>query len=49
MANSLKRRDFLKGGAAAAAGATLGFPAIVPASVLGPAAPSNKIQIGQIG
>jgi myo-inositol 2-dehydrogenase/D-chiro-inositol 1-dehydrogenase len=49
MAKTINRRDFLKTTAAAAAGATLAFPAIVPSSVLGRSAPSNKIQIGQIG
>ena len=39
------RRDFLKMGAAAA----IGFPTIVPASVFGQAAPSNRINIGAIG
>ncbi len=38
------RKDFLK--CALAAGA---FPAIVPSSVLGADAPSNKLQIGIIG
>jgi predicted dehydrogenase len=38
------RRDFVK-----KAGAVLGFPAIVPATVFGAQAPSNRIQIGQIG
>lgn len=37
------RRDFLK------AAAITGFPAIVPSTVLGQGAPSNLIQIGQIG
>ena len=31
------------------AGAAFGFPTIVPASVFGKNAPSNKINIGQIG
>jgi predicted dehydrogenase len=39
----MKRREFLK-----AAGAA-GFPAIVPARVFGKSAPSNLIQVGQIG
>lgn len=45
------RRDFLKtaGGGAAAAAAVAGFPAIVPASVVGPNALSNRINIGAIG
>ncbi len=32
-----------------AAGSVLGFPAIIPSSVLGADAPSNTIQVGQIG
>src|SRR5215831_5025249 len=43
----LNRRRFLKSGAAIAAGAA--FPAIVPASVLGQNAPSNRINVGAIG
>lgn len=47
------RRDFMvaagKGLTAAAATATYGFPAIVPASVLGVRAPSRQITIGAIG
>jgi predicted dehydrogenase len=48
----MKRREALGlsaralGGAAVLAG---GFPAIVPASVLGPAAPGNRINVGAIG
>jgi hypothetical protein len=45
---SLSRREFLKASVAGAAGATA-FPTIIPSSVLGAAAPSKKIQIGQIG
>ncbi len=41
------RRSFLKTAAATAAAA--GFPTIVPASVFGPTAPSNRINIGAIG
>ena len=41
------RREFL--GRAAVAGAALASPAIVPASVFGPNAPSNRITIGLIG
>ena len=44
----LSRRQFLRTSFAGAAGAAL-LPTIVPASVLGGDAPSNKIQIGQIG
>ncbi len=41
----IQRRDFLKGAAAAA----IGMPAIVPASVFGQNAPSNRLTMGQIG
>lgn len=49
--NTNSRRAFLKNTAKATAGTVLlsNFPAIVPASVLGKNAPSNKINIGQIG
>jgi predicted dehydrogenase len=45
------RREFLRTAPSAAlAGAALaGFPAIVPASVLGPQAPSKRIAVGAIG
>lgn len=43
----ITRRDVLK--AAGAAGVALGFPAIVPSSVFGKDAPSNRINIGMIG
>lgn len=43
----MKRRDFIK--TTALSGAVLGFPTIVPASVFGKNAPSNKIHVGQIG
>ena len=43
----MKRRDFIV--KTAVAGAAFGFPTIVPASVFGKNAPSNKINIGQIG
>jgi len=43
----MKRRKFLKKSALTAG--IMGFPTIVPASVFGKNAPSNKIQIGQIG
>lgn len=45
------RRRFLGGAgvAAAAAGLAGGFPAIVPASVFGQHAPSNRINVGAIG
>jgi predicted dehydrogenase len=41
---SLSRRNFLSG-----TGLVLGFPAIVPSTVFGQTAPSNLIQVGQIG
>ena len=41
------RRDFLRG--AASAGAAFAFPAIVPARVFGASAPSNTINVAQIG
>ncbi len=44
----MKRRIFLKKTAATTAGAIL-VPTIVPSSVFGKNAPSNKINIGQIG
>lgn len=50
--NKLTRRKFMKAsakGALATSFAITGFPTIVPASVLGKNAPSNKINIGQIG
>lgn len=47
--SQLSRRKFMKSGAIAASLAVTGFPTIVPASVLGKNAPSNKINIGQIG
>ena len=45
------RRVFLSsaGKAVAAASAAAGFPAIVPASVFGSTAPSNRINVGAIG
>jgi predicted dehydrogenase len=44
---SCSRRGFLKGSLRAAV--VIGFPTIVPARVFGPNAPSNMIQVGQIG
>src|ERR1700679_1012566 len=41
------RRGFLKTSLGAAA--AVGFPAIVPASVFGQMAPSNRINVGAIG
>ncbi len=43
----MQRRDFMK--TTALATAAFGFPTIVPASVFGKNAPSNRINIGQIG
>ena len=49
--NPNSRRDFLKNTVKAGVGSIFlsGFPTIVPASVFGKNAPSNKINIGQIG
>ncbi|MGV3502093.1 MAG: Gfo/Idh/MocA family protein [Adhaeribacter sp.] len=50
--NTFNRRSFLKTtarGALATSLAITGFPTIVPASVLGKNAPSNRINIGAIG
>ena len=49
--SSPSRRRFLSGAGtlAAAAGVVGGFPAIVPATVFGQNAPSNRINIGAIG
>lgn len=44
----MKRRNFLKNATAATAGAMV-IPSIVPSSVFGKNAPSNKINIGHIG
>jgi len=44
----MKRRMFLKKATATAIGTAV-FPTIVPSSVFGKSAPSNKINIGQIG
>ncbi len=43
----MKRRDFLRTSAAAAA--ALGVPSLVPASVFGAYAPSNRIHVGFVG
>lgn len=45
----MKRRKFLENTIKGAAVAGFGFPTIVPATVFGKNAPSNKINIGQIG
>ena len=47
MADEVSRRAFLQGGLLA--GTAFAIPTIVPASVLGATAPSNKINIGVIG
>jgi myo-inositol 2-dehydrogenase / D-chiro-inositol 1-dehydrogenase len=44
----MKRRNFIKSSVAATAGAIL-VPTIVPSTVFGKSAPSNKINIGHIG
>src|SRR5690606_26804812 len=46
--NPMKRRIFIKNSVASAAGAIV-IPTIIPSSVLGKDAPSNKINVGQIG
>jgi predicted dehydrogenase len=48
----MNRRKFMAAAAgtgAATAASSLGFPSIVPASVMGPYAPSNRLNIGAIG
>ncbi len=49
--NRPSRRQFMAAGGTGVAAAALvgGFPSIVPASVLGPASPANRINIGAIG
>ena len=49
--DSRSRRQFLKAAGQGIAAATVaaGFPAIVPASVFGAAAPGNRVNIGAIG
>ena len=44
MTRTITRRGVIKTGAVA-----IGFPAIVPSSVFGATAPSNRINIGAIG
>lgn len=48
-ASNLSRRTFLRNSLGAAAGTALLAPTIVPASVLGANAPSNRVTIGMIG
>ncbi len=43
----VSRRDFIKSGVVA--GTALGFPTVVPSTVLGTDAPSNRVNVGQIG
>jgi predicted dehydrogenase len=49
--STVSRRDFLSNSAKAALGTTIAmsFPSIVPASVFGKNAPSNRINVGAIG
>jgi len=47
--NVITRRQFLRGSAVAATSTVLLGPAIVPASLFGAEAPSNRITIGCIG
>jgi predicted dehydrogenase len=51
MPDKPSRREFMAatGGGLLASSVAAGFPSIVPASVLGPNAPSNQINIGAIG
>ena len=44
----LSRRDFLLRGAAAV-GAVAAYPSVVPSTVFGATAPSNRITMGMIG
>src|SRR5210317_1148157 len=46
--NTLSRRKFVEKTVVSTA-AAVAFPSIVPSSVFGKNAPSNKIQVGQIG
>lgn len=48
ISNLMERRKFIKATTAAAT-STILIPSIVPSTVFGKSAPSNKIQIGQIG
>ena len=45
----MKRRDFVNKTLLGSAVTAFGFPSIVPSTVFGKNAPSNKINIGQIG
>jgi predicted dehydrogenase len=47
MRTNIYRREFLK--TAVTTGAAFGFPSIVPSSVFGAGAPSNRVNIGVIG
>jgi len=44
---TVTRRDVIKGGIAA--GAAVAFPTVVPSTVFGAAAPSERVHVGQIG
>ena len=49
---AINRRDFIRSSATGAVASTLmvaGFPTIVPASVLGKYAPSNRINVAALG
>ena len=46
---STHRRQFLKGTAAAVGSATIGFPTIIPSTVLGQNAPSKRVTMGCLG
>ena len=48
-AQTVTRREFLRGSAAAAASVAVGLPAVVPSSVFGADAPSSRITMGCIG
>ena len=47
MKSNMSRRSFMRG--AAASGAALALPTIIPASVLGAESPSNTLNVAQIG
>ena len=51
ISHTVTRRRFIRtaGQAVAASSVLAGFPAIVPASVFGQTAPSNRINVGAIG
>jgi hypothetical protein len=49
--SAVSRRDFLGNSVKTVIGTTIAlqFPTIVPSSVFGPSAPSNRINVGAIG